>query len=310
MKIAIIGTGAIGGFYGAHLARHGHQVHFLLNSDFQHVQKHGLVVDSPDGSFRLPKVNAYKESKDIPECELIILCLKTTANHLLPDILSPMLEHSPKILTLQNGLGSEEQIHRLAPNCSIFGGLCFIASNKTGPGYVKHINYTTIRMGKFLPSEEAAGISDDLLEVAKAFTDCGIQIELSRDIIEGRWRKLCWNIPFNGLTTVHNQDSSLIVKNPDTRNLAMQIIQEVISTANIMGKKIESGFLDQMLQITDNLGPYKPSMMLDYQAGRPLELEAIYKCPLEKAKAHDFSMPLTESLYQKLLTLENSKNKN
>ena len=104
MKIAVIGTGAVGGYYGGLLARNGYEVHFLLNSDYAHVKKSGLKVDSPNGDFELPQVHAWKSALEMPRCDLVIVALKTTANHLLKDILPEVVHESSKVLVLQNGL--------------------------------------------------------------------------------------------------------------------------------------------------------------------------------------------------------------
>ena len=83
---AILGTGALGGYYGACLQRAGLDVHFLLRSDYEHVKEHGLIVESPDGDFTLPHVNAYQDVAKMPACDVVVVALKTTQNHLLPEI--------------------------------------------------------------------------------------------------------------------------------------------------------------------------------------------------------------------------------
>lgn len=302
MKIAIIGTGAIGGFYGGLLVKGGHEVHFLLNSDYDYVRKNGLSIDSPDGSFELPKINCWKSSQDMPACDLIIICLKTTSNHLLAKILSPLLKNKPDVLTLQNGLGNEDIIQEYAKDCGIFGGLCRVAVNKITPGKIKHINYNSILMGEY----NSSTISDKLKSISKAFSESSIDTQLSDDIIEARWRKLCWNIPFNGLTTIHQKETSEIMSSTDIRKHAIDIISEVIYAANALGKAIERSFSDKMIQLTDEMAPYKPSMFLDLLAGRPMEIEAIYKQPIETAKKIGIDMPLTQALYEKLSKLQSA----
>ena len=97
MKYAIIGTGAIGGYYGARLAQSGQEVHFLLHSDFDYVKEHGLQVDSCDGSFHLDHVNAYRSTSDMPAVDVVLVCLKTINNHLLDTLLPPLLGNNPVV---------------------------------------------------------------------------------------------------------------------------------------------------------------------------------------------------------------------
>ncbi len=104
-KYAILGTGALGGFYGAKLQKTGLDVHFLLRSDYEHVKKYGLVVESKDGDFTLPQVNAYQDIETMPQCDVVIVALKTTQNYLLPKLLPSVIKDGGVVLVLQNGLG-------------------------------------------------------------------------------------------------------------------------------------------------------------------------------------------------------------
>ena len=299
MKIGVIGTGAIGGYYGAKLALGSNEVHFLLNSDYEHVTAHGLKIQSDQGDIILPKVNAWNCTKDMPKCDLIIICSKTTSNHLLKELLPPIVHEKSTFLSLQNRLNPDKDIKLLFPNNPIFGGLCRVGVNKIGPGLIQHINYETILLGESQRNESVMTLNS----LSELFIKANIDIELHANILEVRWRKLCWNIPFNGLTTVFNQDTDKIVKNTETRDLAKKIILEVISIAHIDGIIIEKDFANQTLTLTDNLGPYKPSMMLDYEAKRPLEISQIYEEPIKLALENNCKVPEIQKLYKSLQAL-------
>lgn len=130
---AILGTGALSGYYGACLQRSSKDVHFLLHSDYEYVCKHGLVVESPDGDFTLPQVNAYHNVAQMPRCDVVAIALKSTQNHLLPQLLPQVLKDDGVVLVLQNGLGIEEQVAHIVGSHRVIGGLCFICSNKVEP---------------------------------------------------------------------------------------------------------------------------------------------------------------------------------
>ena len=149
MRYAIIGTGAIGGYYGAKLANGGAEVHFLLHSDYEYVLKNGLQVNSCDGSFHIECPNAYRRTEDMPQCDVVIVALKTTNNHLLPSLLPPLLKPDTIVLLIQNGIGVEASVEMMFPNIQLAAGLAFICSAKTEPGVVNHQCYGNINIGNY-----------------------------------------------------------------------------------------------------------------------------------------------------------------
>ena len=145
LKYAVIGTGAIGGYYGAKLAKAGKEVHFLFHRDYDFVCQNGLQVDSCNGSFHLNKVNAYQSTKDMPKCDVIFVCLKSTNNHLLPELLPPLLHKDSLVVLIQNGIGLESDVQKQFPHIQLAAGLAFICSAKTEPGHVNHQCYGRTR---------------------------------------------------------------------------------------------------------------------------------------------------------------------
>jgi len=138
MRYGIIGTGAIGGYYGAKLAHAGQEVHFLLHSDYEYVRQHGLQVDSCDGSFHLSDVNAYQQTQDMPPCDVVLVGLKTINNGKLQSLLPPLLHDHTLVVLIQNGIGVEEDVQAMFPDVQLAAGLAFICSAKTEPGVVNH----------------------------------------------------------------------------------------------------------------------------------------------------------------------------
>ena len=146
MKYAIIGTGAVGGYYGGRLAHAGNEVHFLLHSDYDYVHEHGLQVDSCDGSFHLDAPNIYHTTADMPKVDVVIVALKTTRNHMLKELLPPLLHPETLVLLIQNGIGPEPILQQQFPNLYLAAGLAFICSAKTEPGRVNHQCYGSINI--------------------------------------------------------------------------------------------------------------------------------------------------------------------
>ncbi|MEA5565676.1 putative 2-dehydropantoate 2-reductase [Anabaena sp. UHCC 0399] len=308
-KYGILGTGALGGFYGAKLQKAGLDVHFLLKSDYEHVTNHGLIVESKDGDFTLPQVNAYNDVTKMPKCDVVVVALKTTQNHLLPQLLPPVVQDGGVVLLLQNGLGVEEEIAQILHKVHVIGGLCFLCSNKVGSGHIRHLDYGHITLGEYIPEYSAAGITEKMQQIAQDFQSAGVGIELAEDLLLARWKKLVWNIPYNGLSVILNASTDGLMRDTNTRTLVEQIMYEVQGGANSMGRIIPDSFIQTMLDYTIKMTPYRPSMKIDYDEHRPLEVEAILGTPLIKAQAAGVNLPQINCLYHQLKFLDEKNHK-
>jgi 2-dehydropantoate 2-reductase len=304
LNYAVIGTGAIGGFYGAMLQKAGCEVHFLLRSDYEQVKQHGLVVNSIYGDFALSKVNAYRDVAEMPKCDVAIAAIKATQNHILAAILPTIVKPDAVVLLLQNGLGVEPQLAELLPNHQILSGLCFICSNKIGMGHFHHLDYGDVTIGAYGHNYVPAGITKEMDAIASDFNLAGIPTQLTENLQLARWRKLVWNIPFNGLSVVLNAKTDAIMAHEATRQLSAQLMDEVIAAAAACDCQIPAEFVPQMIDFTTKMQPYLTSMKLDYEHGRSLEIEVIYGNPLRMAQAKGVAMPKTEMLYQQLQFLD------
>jgi 2-dehydropantoate 2-reductase len=306
MKIAVIGTGAVGGYYGILLAKSGFDVHFLLNSDFDHVKTHGLYLSSVDGDIKLEQVNAYDDPRDLPFCDIVIVALKTTSNHLLKDILPHAAKPGGVLVMLQNGLGVEEQAQEILPGATVIGGLCFLCSNKTGPGHIRHLDYGSVRIGQY-HSGGPAGKTDILKMVSDIFSSAAVAVEITGDLGRARWEKLAWNIPFNGMSVILDADTSRLVNHPASLSALKNVMLEVTGAARSCGYDIDDGFCDTMITATTKMVAYKPSMKLDHEAKRPLEIDMIYRKPIEAAEAAGYCMEKTRLLMNLLRYLDSKR---
>ncbi|MDR2950396.1 MAG: putative 2-dehydropantoate 2-reductase [Prevotella sp.] len=302
LKYAVIGTGAIGGYYGGKLARAGKDVHFLFHSDYEYVKRHGLKIDSVNGDFSLSSVNAYNNTIDMPKCDIVLVCLKSTNNHLLKDLLAPVLHKETLVILIQNGLGLEEDLQKDLPRLYIAGGLAFICSNKVGEGHIAHLDYGKLNIGSY-------SCSDPVLidTVVTDFQQAGIEAK-NVDLKEARWMKLVWNIPYNGMTVVLNTTTDKLMNNPDTQGLLYEMMLEVIRAANSTGLRhdIDESYADEMIEMTKAMTPYSPSMKLDFDSLRPLEIEYIYSRPVEVAKRSGFEMARVSMLEKQLKFIESN----
>ena len=299
MRYGIIGTGAIGGYYGAKLAHAGEEVHFLLHSDYEYVKQHGLQVDSCDGSFHLDNVNVYQQAGDMPRCDVVLVGLKSVNNSKLQPLLSPLLHGETLVVLIQNGIGVEEDVQKMFPGVQLAAGLAFICSAKTQPGLVCHQCYGSINLANYSCQDEAL-----MQTVVDEFRAAGIETGLV-EYHEARWKKAVWNMPFNGMTVALHTQTDKLLKNPSTRQLIREQMMEVVRTAQHLGvKNLDESFVDKMIETTDAMTPYSPSMRLDYDFHRPMEIYYLYTRPLEIARASGCPMPKLEMLEAELRFLE------
>jgi 2-dehydropantoate 2-reductase len=307
IRYCVIGAGALGGLYGGMLARAGREVHFLLNSDYEHVRSHGWQIDSVRGDFHLPaeSLNLHFDAKTLPPCDVTILGLKTTRNRLLGELLPPPTADGGVVLCLQNGLHSEADSVAVVGPDRVLGGCCFLCSNKVGPGHIRHIDYGRILMGEFTAaSQPPAGVTTRLKMIADDMRAAGIDANATGDLWAARWRKLMWNIPFNGLSVVLNASTRELIDTPVTESLAAAIMREVYDAASACGRLLPDDAIEATLEHTRDMVPYDSSMRLDYLAKRPMELQAIFAAPIAAAHAVGATMPRVESLYQQLQFLD------
>ena len=299
MRYGVIGTGAIGGFYGARLARSGQEVHFLLHSDYDYVREHGLQVDSCDGSFHIDAPHVYRDTRQMPQCDVVLVALKSTNNHMLPRLLPPLLKEDTLVVLIQNGIGVEEDVQRMLPGTWIAAGLAFICSAKTKPGHVNHQCYGSINI---------AGYScPDANRIARLVSDlrtAGIEAN-EVDYATARWRKAVWNMPFNGMTVALGCQTDQLLRHPATRRLIREQMMEIVRATRALGiEGVDEAFVEKMLTMTDEMTPYSPSMRLDWDYARPMELDYIYTRPCRIAREAGCPMPRLEMLEAELRFME------
>lgn len=302
MRYAVIGTGAVGGYYGACLSRSGREVHFLLHSDYEYVKQNGLQVNSWKGSFHLDRPLVYDDVRKMPPCDIILVGLKTTRNHLLKELLPPLLKTNTLILLVQNGVGVEDDLQKMFPSTAMAAGLAFICSSKTKPGVVEHQHYGSLTIGNY--SCQDTGRIDTLLA---DLTNSGIEAAQA-EYQTARWRKAVWNMPFNGMTVALHCQTDQLLAHPSTRQLIRQQMMEIVEVASVLNVSgVDESFVNQMIATTEAMVPYSPSMRLDWDYRRPMELDYIYSRPLEIAREAGKPMHRLEMLEAELRFMESCR---
>lgn len=303
-RIGIIGTGAIGGFYGVMLARAGFDVHFLLRSEFTAVARRGLQLNSAvQGALTLNPVQAYSSAADMPPCDWLLVGAKTTSNAELAPAIIKSAAAGAKVLLLQNGLDVEDSLRELLPDSlHLLGGLCFICVHRTAPGVIEHQALGRVNVGYHsgpaLTDEQAHQAIVE--EGAGLFRKAGIDSQAMANLQQARWQKLVWNVPYNGLSVLLGASTTPLMADASSRELIQALMAEVVQGALACGHDMPPGYAEQLFNMTEKMPDYWPSMYHDYLHKRPLELAAIYARPLAAARAAGCELPKIEAMYQAL----------
>jgi len=297
-RYGVVGSGALGGYYGAKLAQAGCDVHFLMRGDLETVRRNGLTVRSKDGDFHLPHVNVCGSPAEMGPCDIVFIALKTTSNEALPTLLPPLLGEDTTLVTLQNGLGNEELLASHFGAWRVMGGLCFVCLNRTAPGVIEHYGHGTLSIGEFKGPPQ-----DRTMRLVTDFQRAGIEARAVQSLITERWRKLVWNIPFNGLGIAAATNVAQVLNDERLRAAARELMAEVIEAAGKLGYAIRPDFIDAQIERSWPMGEYRSSSQIDYEAGREVEVESIWGEPLRQARAAGAQTPRLEFLYAVLRRL-------
>jgi 2-dehydropantoate 2-reductase len=294
-KIAIVGSGAVGCYYGGALARAGYDVRFLMRSDLDVVRRAGLTIHSRGEEWKIA-VRACATSDEIGPCDLVIIALKATGNAALESIIPPLLGPGTALLTLQNGLGNERFLAERWGAERVLGGLCFVCLNRTAPGVIEHFDHGSLSIGEYVGGPQARTRA-----IVEAFRKSGIETTAVENLSEERWRKLVWNIPFNGLSiAARGATVADVLADEGLRTLARGLMDEVLEGTGRLGQPIPASFADFQIERSWSMGAYKPSSLIDWELGRPVEVEAIWGEPWRVGTAAGAKMARLETIYRLL----------
>lgn len=292
-KIAIVGSGAVGCYYGGLLARSGRDVCLLMRSDYEAVSANGLIIKTRGETLTVrPKI--FRTAKEIGPCDMVIIALKATANPVMEQIIPDLLQEHTALVTLQNGLGNEEFLADRWGKDRVMGGLCFVCLNRTAPGVIEHFDHGALSIGEY-----RRGPQERTQWLVSAFQRAGIETKLVESLIEERWRKLLWNIPFNGLSIAANGATVAdVLADEGLRSLARDLMSETLEAARLNGCEIPESFADFQIERSWSMGAYKPSSMIDWELGRAIEVEAIWGKPLRQGLKAGAEMSRLETIYR------------
>ncbi|MBQ3635940.1 MAG: 2-dehydropantoate 2-reductase [Bacteroidales bacterium] len=301
MRYAVVGSGAIGCYYGGRLAEHGADVHFLFHSDYEAVCANGLTVKSVGGDFKIEKPQAYKDVRQMPKADVVIVGLKTTRQELIKELVAPLVHSQTIVLLIQNGIGVEaDAAEQLPEGTQIAAGLAFICSTKVAPGVVNHTCYGSLGVAPY-------SVRDDerLGKVISDFKESEVEVT-KVDYLTARWRKAMWNMPFNGLSVALMAQTDEMLGDAAGERIVRDLMKEVVMAAQALGAvKVDEAFAEKMIATTRVMAPYSPSMRVDYDNKREMELKYLYEKPIEMAERAGVQMPKMRMLLAQLQFQQN-----
>ncbi|MEK0437950.1 MAG: hypothetical protein RLZZ233_921 [Verrucomicrobiota bacterium] len=292
MKIAIVGTGALGGWYAGLLAEAGHEVHCLARSDHVAINRDGLTLRNK-GTQRVVRVaSATSDAAHIGPCDLVVVTIKSTSNEALPSLVGPLLGKQTLVVTLQNGMGNVEALAKLLPAERIVAGLCFVCINRLAPAVIDTTLAGYVRM-----AAAEGPLNPAVLKCVEVFANAGVDCQAEASLEAVLWKKLCWNIPFNGLSIAGGGiTTDLILADPALNERAYLLMKEVQAAAMARGHGFEDTHIKRQFVVTVGMGPYRPSSLIDFLEGREVEVNGIWGEPLRRGLAAGVAMPETQRL--------------
>jgi 2-dehydropantoate 2-reductase len=269
-RIAVMGAGAVGGYFGARLVSAGHNVAFVARgSHLDAMRKNGLRVKSVNGDFDI-RARFTDDPRDIGPVDVILFCVKSYDTEEAAATLAPMVGEQTVILSLQNGVDNADKIAARWGKERALGGVVYLGALVSAPGQITHSAGGRIVLGPLdgQPSEGAQ-------RVERIFSAAQMPCAVSAEICKIMWTKLVWNSPFCAISCLARATVEEILESESLRKLAANCMEEVRDAARTIGIELAPSIVDETFQFSRGLGPFKPSMLQDLEAGKPLEYEAL-----------------------------------
>jgi 2-dehydropantoate 2-reductase len=300
MRIAVMGAGAVGAYFGAKLSASGNDVTFLARgAHLDALRRDGLRVDSPGGDLRIQNALFTNDPGEVAAVDLILFCVKSYDTDATVGALAPMIGSATTILSLQNGVDNAEKIARVWGSERTLAGVVYVGAQITAPGIITHSAGGKIIFG---PMDGASGESAKFVE--QTLQAAKIPSELSLNIQRVQWTKLLWNAPFCAISCLARADMRQIFESEALVRLALDCMAEVQAAALTRGIDLPRTRFDETISFSRGLGDFKPSMLQDLEAGKPLEYEAFNGVVVKVLTQSGKAAPVNQTFYALLEHLD------
>jgi 2-dehydropantoate 2-reductase len=271
MRIAVMGTGAVGGYFGAKLAAAGDDVVFIARQrHLPGLRRDGLRIESPTGDLHVRNGLFTDSPAEAGMVDLVLFCVKSYDTTEAAAALAPMMTKRTAILSLQNGIDNPDKIAGFWSTERTLAGVVYIGAQVSAPGVIQHSSGGKIVLG---PINGHAVDTSHVVE--QALTRASIPCVISAAIEQVQWTKLLWNAPFCAISCLTHATVREIVESEALTKLIRDCMTEVQAAARTRGIDLKTELFDQTLAFSTGLGDFKPSMLQDFEAGKPLEYDAL-----------------------------------
>lgn len=300
MRIAVVGTGAVGGYFGAKLALANHEVSFIARGPhLEAMQRDGLRIESFQGDFQVREALFTAHPDHVGIVDLVLFCVKSYDTEETAKGLLVLAGDKTSILSLQNGIDNPDKIARCFGLENTMAGVVYIGAQVLCPGIIKHSTGGRIVFGPL-----DGNIDERTEDLQRAFALAQIPCEVSADIRRAMWRKLLWNAAFCAIACLTRTTVKDIVESESLTKLAVDCMGEVLEAATTQGFEFQPAVIDETIAFSRTLGDFKPSMLQDLDAGKPLEYEAFNGMVLKALHPLGKSAPTNEVFYGALKSLD------
>ncbi len=272
MRLAVLGSGGIGGYYGALLAKGGHDVAFIARgAHLEALQQRGLTVRTPEGESTIP-VTAVADTRSLAPVDLVLFCVKSYDTEPAAQALAPLMSRDTAVATFQNGLDNVEAIASVVGSGAVLVGAVYIAVQLAGPGVVLR----TGGQGRIVFGEPSGAMTERVQQIASAFEQSRIPHEVSTDIHRVLWEKFLFIAGVGGVTAVARSGIGPLLASPESRLLLTTACEEIAAIALGEGVPLPADAVDRVIQQAAALpAQWRSSMARDLADGRRLEVEAL-----------------------------------
>jgi len=300
MRIGVMGSGAVGGYFGAKLARNRHQVAFLARgAHLAAMRANGLQVKSPNGDLQIYDAQFTDDAASAGQFDLILFCVKSYDTEDAAETIKPMVADRTIILSLQNGIDNPAKLARVYGKQKVLPAVVYVGTQLSAPGVISHTTGGRIVFG---PLDGA--VNDRIKTLEQTLNEAGIPSQASSEIRRVQWTKLLWNAPFCAISCLTHADTKQIVESESLVKLAVACMTEVQTAARLDQVDLAVQLFDDVLDFSRSLGDFKPSMLQDLEAGKPLEYEAFNGYIVRLLKDAGQPAPVNECFYRMLKFLD------
>jgi len=295
MNVLIVGAGAVGALFGSALARQGARVSVVCRSDYDAVSRDGYDIRSKSfGDHRFRPDQVYRNVADCREPpDYLLLTSKVLETVDRAALIRPAVGPRTVIVLIQNGVDIEPPVAEAFPDNELLSSLAFVAVGRGAPGQVNHLSLGSLILGRY-----PAGVTPAAQAIAAAFEAGKVPCKLTENVIGARWQKAVWNAVFNPISILGGVlDTNAMLRTDAEVEFARRAMQEVCDVAQAAGHPQSPSLIEQMLATTRAMPAYKTSMALDYENGRPMEIEAILGNTVRAARKVGVATPNLDAIY-------------